>query len=139
MSGLSDGFLDLAAAQAGLRLVGRRMAMREGLNRCQSSLAALLHCLDQRADADCSQRTPLCECGIGLTGGDQQGTIHELAILGVEGREQAEQQLLQGVDLVLQFLDRLDAGMRHGLFSLRHGGEANPVPDAGHRLSEAAK
>lgn len=132
------GFVDIDAAKSGLRLVGRRLALREGMQRGSLSLAALLHRLDQRTDADGGERAPLCECGIGLTGSDQQGAVDQFPILTVEGREEAEQQLLEGMDLVLQFLDRLDVGMRHGLFSL-HVEKAIPTEEAGHRLSEAAK
>lgn len=136
MSPMEQGFANLAAAQASLRLVGRRMALREGLKRGQTSLAALLHMLDQRADALRNRGLALCECGIGLTGGDQEGAVDQLSVLSVEGREQAEQELLEGVDLVLQLLDRIDSGMRHGLFSLRHAGEAIPAAELRHRLRE---
>lgn len=132
------GWTSLEAAQASLRLVGRRLALRTGMQRARGSLAALLHRLDQSAKADSDQRTPLGKGGVGLPGCDQQGAVDQLAVLTVEGREQAEQQLLEGMDLVLQFLDRLDVGMRHGLFSL-HAAKAIPTEEAGHRLSEAAK
>ena len=139
MSGLQDeGFVDLDVARASLRLVGRRLALREGIGRGRASLAALLHMLDHRAEADGDKRSPLGKSGVGLTSGNEQGAVDQFAVLPVEGREQAEQELLEGMDLVLQFLDRLNVGMRHGLFSL-HAGEATPATEAGHRLSEGAK
>lgn len=132
------GWISPQAAKASLRLVGRRLALRTGMQRCQMSLAALLHRLDQRPDPDGGERASLGKSGVSLASGDQEDGVDQVAILPVESREEAEQQLLEGMDLVLQLLDRLDVGMRHGLFSL-HAAKAIPTEEAGHRLSEAAK
>jgi hypothetical protein len=130
-----SGFASLRAAQ----VVIRRLRLRAALNDAQASIAALLQILDQQLEADRDARSAPVESGVGLPEGDLEGCIGRLAVNGIEGEDVREKQLLQGVHLILQLLDALGVGLRHGLFSSSGVRRNTPPDDGAHRLSGGAK
>lgn len=132
---VDGGFASLRAAQ----VVIRRLRLRAALNDAQASIATLLDLLDQQFDADRDARPAAVEGGVGLPEGDLEGCIGRLAIDGVEGKDVREKELLQGVHLILQLLDTLGVGLRHGLFSCASDAEAIPPAGGAHRLSGGAE
>lgn len=133
---MSAGFLDAAAARA----AARRLKLRERFYRLGDLQAALMDRLDQASKADRDQVTALIERGIELAARDVQRSIGGQAINLVEGQHVREDELLQGMDLVLKLLDALLDGIGHGLFStnVQTGAEPKPPVNAAHRLCEGA-
>lgn len=129
------GFASMAAAQ----LVIRRLKLRAALNDAQASIATLQDLLDEKIDASRNPRPALSEDSVGLPEGDLEGGIRGLPVDGVEGKDVREQELLQGVNLILQLLDTLGVGLRHGLFSSNESARSNRAGSAAHRLCGGAE
>jgi hypothetical protein len=129
------GFVSKQGARASVR----RMKLRCGLKAIEASAARLLEALDQDADAARKTVQAAIDRGVGLDGSGTDRLVCDRPVDSVEGKDMREQQLLQGADLILQFLDTLGAGLGHGLFSVVGRMEAMPAGNAGHRLSGAAK
>ncbi len=129
------GFANPAAAQ----LIVRRMRLRAGLTDAQRSIAALLQLLDQEAEACRDARAAVREGGIGLPESDVEGGVSGIAVDDIEGKNVREKELLEGVNLILQLLDTVSVGLRHGLFSLGYAVKRNPPYDGAHRLCGGAK
>lgn len=130
-----SGFANPAAAH----LIVRRMRLRAALFEAQRSTAALLQLLDEDAKACRDARAAACEGGVGLAQGDVEGGVGRLSVDDVEGKDVREKELLEGVNLILQLLDTVGVGLRHGLFSLSYAAKGNPPADGAHRLSGGAK
>lgn len=124
---------------AGAKVLARRLRLRRDLKRVEASASNLLHLLDQCADPDGCKRMPTSKCAVSLLGGDQQSVVNDIGMIGIQGDDEREQELLQGMDLLLQFLDRLDGGLRHGLFSLASAEKRIRPEAAAHRLSGGAE
>jgi hypothetical protein len=130
-----SGFAYPAAAQ----LIVRRMRLRAALNDAQGSISALLQLLDHEAETCRDARASAGEGGIGLAQSDVEGGVSGAPIDDIEGKDVREKELLEGVNLILQLLDTVSVGLRHGLFSLSYAVKRNPPADGAHRLSGGAK
>jgi hypothetical protein len=131
----STGFASARAAQ----LVVRRLRLRAALNDAQASISALLQLLDHDLDAHHDAGSAAIEGGVGLTEGNLEGCVRSDPVDGVESKDVREKELLQGVNLILQLLDTVGVGLRHGLFSSSEGKRSNPPEDGAHRLCGGAK
>lgn len=129
------GLASLRGAQAAIRRIKLRLALAD----VGTSVAGLLQVLDHGLNADGDERAAVGEGGIGLAPGDIEGGVGGLAVDGVEGKNVREKELLEGVDVVLQFLDALGIGLRHGLFSSSGSQRTNPTPTSGQSLCDAPK
>ena len=107
------GFANPGAARA----VVRRLKLRRQLREIAALVPALLDRLDQQFETDSGASPAAGGCGCDLLAGDLEGGIGRLAVDLIEGKDMREQQLLQGVDLVLQFLNALLGELGHGRFS----------------------
>lgn len=136
MSELQDGgFVDFAAARSTMR----KIRLRTSLALVEASAARLQEVLDHGFDPDCDVGAPLIESSVGLAQRQFERAIGGGSIDLIESQNVREQQLLEGMDLVLQLLDAVGVGFRHRLFSV--DGQAEPIQqlEAGHRLSGGAK
>ncbi|WP_067734448.1 hypothetical protein [Novosphingobium naphthalenivorans] len=122
---IETGFLDPGAARAAVR----RMKLRRALRDAGGSVAALLDRLDQQLETDGGAAPALRDGGSNLLTGNAKGCVCRLPVDNVEGEDMREQQLLQGMNLVLQFLDTLLDGLGHGLFSSINSDTLNANPD----------
>lgn len=122
-----------------LQLTLRRIGLRAALGSARASVDALAHLLDQQRQTLSGDGAALNEQGVGLTGGDEQGCVARAAIDAREGHGLREDELLQGVKLVAQLLDRIEVGIRHGLFSCGGEPEGKPATQPAHRLCGGAK
>lgn len=128
------GFDDPAAARA----VVRRLRLRRGLVAARASITGLLNRLDQASEADRDRITAAIQGGITLAESNRQRGVRSRPVHGVECQHVREQELLQGVDLLLQLLNSLDQGLAHGCFSsIRFNAhEATSAEPAAHRLCD---
>lgn len=133
---LADGGM---ASIDGARAVIRRIKLRLTLADVGTSVADLLQLLDHRLNADGDERAAVGEGGFGLALGDIEGGVGGLAVDGVEGMDMREKELLEGVDVVLQFLNALGIGLRHGLFSSNQVQRTKPTASPGQSLCEGGK
>lgn len=135
----------LALADAGfadngvIRPLIRRIALKSAMGEARTSIEALLDLLNEHREPLRRDGAALLEQGIGLTAGDEQGCVRGAPINGREGHALREDELLEGVKLVAQLLDRIEVGIRHGLFSCASDEEANRPAIAAHRLCGGAK
>lgn len=129
------GFLDVKGARSALR----RMKLRAKLREAQDSIPALLDLLDHGSDVDGDVGPRPVERGVGLNIGNVEGSVGSVTIDGVEGQNVREQELLEGSDLILQFLDALRVGLAHGAFSIPDAEQRKHRAELRHRLSGDAK
>jgi hypothetical protein len=129
------GFADRAV----IRPLIRRIAVKGAVAEARASIEALLDLLTE-------EREPLRRHGatpgeelIGLPGGDEQGGVSGAAIDRRKSDAVREDELLEGVELIAQLLDRIEIGVRHGLFSCAGDEQANRDADQAHRLCGGAK
>ncbi|MCL9998395.1 MAG: hypothetical protein NBV68_03355 [Erythrobacter sp.] len=127
------------ASIEGARAAIRRIKLRLALADVGTSVAGLLQVLDHGLNAERDENAPVGERGIGLAPGDIEGCVGGLAVDGVESKDVREKELLEGVDVVLQFLDALGIGLRHGLFSSSGSQRTNPTPTSGQSLCDGSK
>lgn len=133
---LSDaGFADRGV----IRPLIRRIALKGAVADARASIEALADLLNEHREPLGGDGAALVEQGVGLACGDEQGGIGGVAIDGREGHALREDELLQGIKLIAQLLDRVEVGIRHGLFSCAGDEEGKPACDAAHRLSGGAK
>jgi hypothetical protein len=127
------GFVSKDAARMALR----RLKLRAGLRDVQSLTAALLDRLDHAGDP-CGDAVSASPEGTGLLGhGDLERGFGDHAVSRIEGQDVRENELLQGVDLVVQFLNSLLDDVGHGRFSNCFNNlDATPASPVAHRLSE---
>lgn len=129
------GFADPELA----RLMVRRLRVRAALGQARRSIQALAQLLDQSREAMGSDGAAGGEQGIGLSGGDAQGGFGGAAIKARERQALREHELLQGVELIGKLLERIEIGIRHGLFSGEAGAVDSAAGEQPHRLSGEAK
>lgn len=141
MSGLYRETLDdIGFADRGvLPLLLRRIGLRAAVSRARASVEALANLLDQQGEPLGRDGATLREERVGLTAGDQQGGVERGAIGGADGHALREDELLEGVKLIAQLLDRIDVGIRHGLFSGAGDAEGIEPTATAHRLCGGAK
>lgn len=130
-----SGFANPAAAH----LIVRRMRLRAALTDARGSIATLLQLLDEDAEACRHARATARESGVGLAQGDVEGGVSGVPVDDIEGKNVREKELLEGVNLILQLLDTVGVGLRHGLFSLGYAVKRNPPADGAHRLCGGAQ
>lgn len=104
-----------------VRLTLRRIRVRVALDQVRASAEALSDLLDQQRQALPGDGPSLAKKGLGLSISDNEGGFERGSVSHAERHALRENELLQGVKLVAQLLDRIDIGIRHGLFS--SGGE----------------
>lgn len=122
-----------------LPLVLRRIRLRATVASARASIEALAHLLEQQREPLARDGATVREQGVGLPGGDQEGGVERGAVGGAESHALREDELLQGVKLVAQLLDRIDVGIRHGLFSGAGAAEGIEPAEAAHRLCGGAQ
>lgn len=133
---MSDsGFLDPDAG----RRVMRRIRLRERLLLISTSSAALLDRMNHVSQAERDRSFALVDRSVELTERHVEGRVGGHGIDQVEGQHMREQELLEGADLILQLLDAMLDGVRHGLFSVQSRLEPTAADGAAHRLSQGAK
>lgn len=137
MSGamIDAGFADIQL----LRPLIRRIRVRDQIERARASVAALAHLLDQQRQSLGGDGAALLQERIGLTGCDDEGCLACAPIRLRESNALREDELLEGVKLFAQLLDRIEVGVRHGLFSGAVGEEGIEPVGATHRLCGGAK
>jgi hypothetical protein len=135
----------LALADAGfadhgvIRPLIRRIALKGAVADARASIEALADLLNEHREPLSGDGASLSEQGISLPSCDEQGGVGGAAIDRREGHALREDELLEGVKLVAQLLDRIDVGIRHGLFSCAGEPEGIDAGSAAHRLSGGAK
>lgn len=136
LTALADaGFADNGV----IRPLIRRIALKGAVADARASVEALLDLLNEHREPLGGDRATLPQQGVGLPAGDQQGGIGGAAVSGSERHALREDELLEGVKLITQLLDRIEVGIRHGLFSCESDQEANRPAIAPHRLCGGAK
>ncbi|MFA6219631.1 MAG: hypothetical protein WC692_07600 [Erythrobacter sp.] len=134
--GLSDsGFADTGV----IRPLIRRIALKSAIGDARGSIEALLDLMNEHREPLRGDGATLVEQGIGLAACDQEGGVGGAAIDRREGHALREDELLEGVKLVTQLLDRIEIGIRYGLFSCASDEEANRPVGHAHRLCGGAK
>lgn len=130
------GFADAQAA----RSISRRLVLRERLRRALELGSSILDRLDQTIQPDGSCAIAVLTKEVALALGDQKSAVRSKPIDLIEGKDVREKKMLEGSDLVLQYLDALFEGVSHGLFSKSVETEDGPnrVGAAAHRLCEGA-
>ncbi|WP_296717759.1 hypothetical protein [Erythrobacter sp.] len=137
---LAEGLQDVGFADRGvIPLVLRRIALRAATSRTRVSVEALLDLLNQQREPLSGDRAPLRKKGLGLPVSYDECGFERCAISAAERDALREDELLQGVKLVAQLLDRIDVGIRHGLFSCVGDQEATAPDEGAHRLCGGAK
>lgn len=116
------GFADPRAARA----VVRRMKMRRALMAAKSSIEALINRIDEGIQADRDSSSARFHEAVALAAKGVDGAKRRAPVNLVDSNDVREKQLLDGVDVVLQFLDAIGVGLGHGLFSSK----GSPAPDA---------
>ncbi|MEM6907400.1 MAG: hypothetical protein AAF494_01870 [Pseudomonadota bacterium] len=125
--GLSD--------QALLRPLVKQIALKTAVARTRISLQTLLDLLNESAQASAGEMTTESAQSVCLSAGDAECGTGRLGVNVGERDALREHQLLQGVELTLELMDRLETGIRHGLFSSACVAEASEEVRSGHRLS----
>lgn len=113
MSAAGEGFFDPQGARRALH----RIRLRHSPLEAQALAATLLHRLDQLGEALSDHLSAFGSGGNELTGDDVDCRIGGDAIGHVKCKYMSEEELLKGVDLVLQFLNSVFELLGHGLFS----------------------
>lgn len=134
MSTLPIGFIDPDAAHAAVR----RLKLRRALREMGALSATLLDSLDQASQPLGGAVAIDVQSRIELRQGDvARGVGHDAVHLS-ERDDVREKELLEGADLVLQFLNCLLKALSHGQFSTNHSDAviASAAGAASHRLSE---
>lgn len=131
------GFASVDAARMSLR----RLRLRDGLVRMERSVPALVDLLDQRLEADCREVLARAREAVDLASSDSSGRIDDRPIDAIEGNQVREEELLEGMNLCLQFLDVLASELGHGRFSFQSFDTLDATAAAGgaHRLCESRK
>jgi len=132
---IDTGFADTHV----IRPVIRRIALKGAVGDVRASIDALADLMNEHREPLARDGAALREEGISLTAGDQQRGVCGAAIIGREGNALREDELLEGVKLIAQLLDRIDVGIRHGLFSCASDQEANRPTGGAHRLCGGAQ
>lgn len=129
------GFADVQQIAPLMRRIRMRVTLRDAL----VSIETLLDLLHKQGEPLTGDRSALRQQGIGLPASDQQRAVNCGAVGSANCNAEREQELLQGVVLVAQLLDRVEVGMRQGLFSFPIGLEASEAELGGHRLCEVSE
>lgn len=129
------GFSDVSIA----REIFRRLKMRAALKDAQVSIEELLDLLDQSLQADRDRGASLFDEAGNLLPAEVERLQRDASIHFIARKDVREKELLDGMKLVLELLDRIGVGIRHGLFSSCGGDELSQADKVGHRLCGGAK
>lgn len=131
----AGGFASSRAA----RMLIRRMKLRAALKDARASIEDLLKRLDEGEQADRRAHAALLDGLGGLVPDALDRVQRNRAVNPIAGDDVREKDLLEGVDLVLQLLDAVGVGLRHGLFSSYGGQKPMSPSENAHRLCGGAK
>lgn len=123
----------------GARAVVRRMKMRRALMDAQASIEALIDDINEGIQADRDTSSARFNAAIALAAEGVDGVKRRTPVDLVDGKDVREKELLHGVNVVLQFLDAVGVGIRHGLFSVMGSPASAASGDAGQSLCDATK
>lgn len=129
------GFFDADAA----RRVMRRVRLRGKLQKAVASGTALLDSLDHLSQVERRRSLALVNRSSMLSESDVETRVGDQLVDAVASQDVREQELLQGADLILQLLDAMLDGVRHGLFSVQTRPEPTAADSAAHSQIEGLK
>ena len=138
MSGADFADSGFASSRAAKMLI-RRMKLRAALKDARASIEDLLKRLDEGEQADRRAHAALLDGFGGLVPDALDRVQRNRAVNPIAGDDVREKDLLEGVELILQLLDAVGVGIRHGLFSSYGAQEPTPPTDGAHRLTAAAR
>lgn len=131
---------DIGFADRGvIRPLIRRIALKSAVGDARASIEALLDLMNEQREPLRGDGAAPVEQGDGLPVSYGERGFEHAAVGGAEGHALREDELLDGVKLVLQLLDRVEVGVRHGLFSCASDEEATRTAGGAHRLCGGAK
>jgi len=122
-----------------VRLTLRRIRVRTAVAQARASIEALAHLLEQQREPLARDRAPLIEERLRLPVSYDENGFERPRLSGSERDALREDELLQGVKLFAQLLDRIEVGVRHGLFSGAGHAEGIEPNEAAHRLCGGAQ
>lgn len=117
----------------------RRLKAKAALNDVRASADTLLHLLNQQSDPLPRDRPAIGDATVRLAPRDIERGLGDVRVGSAERNAMREHELLEGIEMVAQLLDRVEIGLRHGLFSCSNGQEASESERRGHRLCGGAK
>lgn len=117
----------------------RRYELRIALYEVGASAEALLNLLDKNAEAARGLGASKQSHGARLATGDFEGGCAGSGVADANSHAVSEKELLECVKLLPHLFERLDAGIRHGLFSCKADQEASEASELAHSLSGGAK
>lgn len=129
------GFADPRAA----RTVVRRMKMRRALMEARGSIERLIDNIDKGIQADRDTSSARFHEAIALAAEDIDGVERRAPIDLVESKDVREKELLDGVNVVLEFLDLAAAEIGHGLFSSNGRPTSDAPSGAGQSLCQPSE
>jgi len=138
VAGMTDtGFIDLVAARTSVR----RLKLRRALRQAEKSIADILNALDKELQPNCDAPPAAGHSGIDQIVGVDDGRLDDLAARRIMSNDVRQKELLEGSELILQFLNALLGELVHGTFSsiVSHDPEATAEIAPAHRLSERSK
>jgi hypothetical protein len=136
LNALADtGFADNGV----IRPLIRRIALKSAVGAARASIEALLDLMNEQREPLRGDGAAPVEQRDGLPVSYDERGFKRAAIGGAKGHALREDELLDGVKLVLQLLDRVEVGVRHGLFSCASDEDANRPAGGAHRLCGGAK
>jgi len=124
------GFADVEIA----REIVRRLKMRAALKDARGSIEELLELLDKSIQADRDRSAALFDEAGDLLPAEVERLQRDAAVNAVAGKDVREKELLEGMKLALDLLDRIGVGIRHGLFSSCGGDELSQARTGAQRL-----
>lgn len=123
----------------GARAIVRRMKMRRALMAAKASIEALINHIDEGIQADRDTSSARFHEAIALAAKGGDGVKRRAPVDLIDSDDVREKQLLNGVDVVLQFLDAIGVGLGHGLFSSKSGSASAAEGGAGQSLCRGAE
>jgi hypothetical protein len=111
----------------GVRAIVRRMKMRRALMAAKASIQVLIDHIDEGIQADRDTSSARFHEAIALAAQDVDHVDRRAPVDLVDSKDVREKELLDGVNVVLEFLDAIGVGLGHGLFSSK-GSPASDAP-----------
>lgn len=131
---------DIGFANAAIvRGTVRRLLLRGAAKDARSSAEALRDLMRQHVETVRGDFSAVLSHVQSLSRTDLKNGIDIAALAQAESDALREDELLEGVELFLQLLDRIEVGIRHGLFSASCEQEASEADQDAHRLCGGAK
>lgn len=131
---------DIGFANAAIvRGTVRRLKLRGAAKDARSAAEALRDLMRQHVEAVRGDFPAVLAHVQSLSRADLKNGIDIAALAQAERDALREDELLEGVELFLQLLDRIEVGIRHGLFSASCEQEPSEADQDAHRLCGGAK